>query len=345
MTPTQAPLVVATAALLALGGCAHADPAQADDPNPPAARRWAPPAYDQAFGAHWFDGRAELSTYDLVYPRYGERRRGTASMVFVTEDLSPTTYVKPEIDPSAGVGALKLNLMMDFPTGIYDYHTMTSAFVATAARGWVRPGDALKVSYSSQEWCGHVFAQTRFAADHVHDELHSYFDGEGDVDRSLPRPDDALAEDLLWLWARGLAGPALEPGESLTIPLWRSLDWARMHHTPGGFDEGLLTRRAETGEITVPAGTFTVQRRTVEVTRSETGRSYPPTPRGAAVTTRWTFQVEVEAPHRLIRFSRDDGLSGELVASTRDPYWSHNAEADEHRLESIGLTPRPPRTP
>ena len=46
---------------------------------------------------------------------------------------------------------LKLNSVRDFQTGIYHYNVMTSVFARVAA-GW----PIAKVSFSSQEWCGHV---------------------------------------------------------------------------------------------------------------------------------------------------------------------------------------------
>ena len=58
--------------LLALLACAANPVAQA-------------PAFDDAFWKQWGDGQAELSGYDLTFPRYGQLRRGVAVTIFVTE--------------------------------------------------------------------------------------------------------------------------------------------------------------------------------------------------------------------------------------------------------------------
>src|SRR6056297_3157419 len=86
------------------------------------------PELGSDFWDHWGDGRAEVSSYDLVYPRYGAPREGTAVTIFVTETFDPEQRVKSE--GAEGVSVMKLNLIQDFPTGVYDYHLMTSAFVA-----------------------------------------------------------------------------------------------------------------------------------------------------------------------------------------------------------------------
>ena len=73
------------------------------------------------FEAHWQDGRAELDGYQYTVTRYGQARRGTAIMVFVTEPFSQSKRVKvddPAANPSATFEALKLNFIRDFQTGI-----------------------------------------------------------------------------------------------------------------------------------------------------------------------------------------------------------------------------------
>ncbi|MCA1664656.1 MAG: hypothetical protein LC659_10370, partial [Myxococcales bacterium] len=114
------------------------------------------------FWKYWGDGKAELDGYALVEPRYGQPRQGTAVAVFVTEDFSDALRVKADPqkhEKSDLVPVMKLNLVRDFQTGIYDYNTMTSTFVRTEFNG----GDAYwpleKTSFSSQEWCGHVYMQ------------------------------------------------------------------------------------------------------------------------------------------------------------------------------------------
>jgi len=49
---------------------------------------------DEAFWKLWGDGRGEVSSYDLTFPRYGELRKGTAVLIFVTESFSNTVRAR-----------------------------------------------------------------------------------------------------------------------------------------------------------------------------------------------------------------------------------------------------------
>jgi len=291
----------------------------------------AAPAFADAFWDHWGDGKAEVSAYDLVYPRYGAPRSGTAVAVFVTETFAPALGVKSE-DPhrpaAETVPVMKLNLIQDFPTGVYDYNLMTSAFVSLASAAGVEARRTLKVSFSAQEWCGQVYAQARFESAGIRLVSHSYFDGEADQSTTLPAK-GGLAEDALLVWARGLADPVLAPGATAEVPLLRSLERARLEHVGVDWDPATLTRSKKIERVIVPAGTFEVETLAVSMAAERT----------------WTFLVERAAPHRVVRFVRSDGMKAELIASKRIPYWTLNGPGRESTLRELGLTPRPPRTP
>ncbi|NUM66522.1 hypothetical protein HUU39_14855 [candidate division KSB1 bacterium] len=82
------------------------------------------PAAAQDFWSWWGDGKAELSSYQTKTQRYGELREGYAVLVYVTEEISRTTRIKVESDaipPADRAPVLKLNHVVKFPTGIYDY--------------------------------------------------------------------------------------------------------------------------------------------------------------------------------------------------------------------------------
>ena len=307
------------------------------------------PRIDDAFWAHWGDGRAEIATYDLTYPRYGATRSGTAVTIFVTEPFAPAPGVKSE-DPrrpaAETLPVLKLNLIQDFPTGVYDYNLMTSAFVALAAGAGRDNGRTLKVSFSAQEWCGQSYAHAQIDPAGVRLVSHSYFDGEADAAVTLPSPPDGLAEDALLVWARGLLAPVLAPGATVEASLLRSLELGRLEHVRAAWDRGTLARSAESQSVTVPAGTFDVDERTVSVPTMTEPRSYPPARSATPLAPRtWTFLVERAWPHRVIRWSRSDGASAVLVASARIPYWKLNGPGLESALAELGLQPRAPRTP
>jgi len=357
--PHRGILVAAVSlAALATAGCgptrgtatpSEPKPSSGGDPPAEAAEtRWTAPSYDEAFRTRWYDGEAELASYALTYPRYGELRPGaTAVAVTVAEHLDLETRIKPERDPSAGVSAIKLNLAEDFQTGIYDYHLMTSAWVSVEPALEQRRGAPLKVAFSSQEWCGMSFQVGSFQPGSVDHAVHSYFEGEASYEERLDRPDDAYPEDALYLWARGLGGPRVGRGETAEVALLRSMAISRLLHVPSAWDRATLRRAAETQTVEVPAGSFEAVVATVEV-RGADGleRTYGSGAAPELVRSRiWTFWVEAGGDRRVLRYARNDGLDAQLVATTRAPYWQLNARTDEARLGDLGLSPRPPRTP
>ncbi len=313
-------------------------------PAPPASAALAPD-----FWGHWGDGKAELSGYALRYPRYGKVRTGTAVTIFVNEEFAESVRVKNEDSsrPASEIyPVMKLNWIQDFPTGIYDYSLMTSAFATLAPHGGRPAGTTTKVSFSSQEWCGHVYAQLLFNDRGANLTSHSYFDGEADQSLTLPHPDGGLPEDSVLLWARGFAGPSLEPGGSTSVPVLRSLERSRLLHIGLGWQTATASRSKESRTLEVPAGTFAVDTYTLAIPAGRAKKSYP-LGRGEVdvAASTWTIEVESAWPHRVIRWGRDDGLEAVLVGSDRLPYWSMNGPGFESALEKIGLEARPPRTP
>ena len=290
------------------------------------------PAYDEAFWAHWGDGRAELAAYDLVTPRYGALRRGTAVAIFVTETFSNDARVKadPGRHPKRDeFPVMKLNLVQDFATGVYDYNLLTSAFVALAPVNGRGAGAPTKVSFSAQEWCGHTYAQVLFDHRYARYAAHSYFDGEADSSGSFRVPGDAQSEDALLVWARGLAAPVVAPGDSAERPVTGSLRLARLAHEPVVTATARFRRAAAPERVTVPAGTFDADVAGVALADGRT----------------WTFWVEREAPHRILRWACSDGEHAELIGSDRMEYWQANGPGGERYLAKLGLTPRPLRMP
>jgi hypothetical protein len=293
--------------VFAVLGCLAATAASADD-----------------FWAHWGDGRAELNGYRLTQPRYGAARPGTAVLIYVTEDFSDSLRVKadPGRHPESDVyPVLKLNEVRDFQTGIYDYNVMTSVF-ARVAPGW----PLAKLSFSSQEWCGHVWRQLVPRDGKLQDVSHSYFDGEADAKGELPIPPEAVYGDMLPILLRGWRGAYLEPGASRSVPYLPSALAARLAHRPLAWGRATIRREAETRSESVPAGSFEV----VVFTVSEEG----------GPTT--TFMFESQAPFRLVRRFDDAGEEALLLGSARLPYWVLNRPGSEKHLELLGL-PRPAR--
>lgn len=283
------------------------------------------------FWNHWGDGKAEIAAYDLEHPRYGEQRSGLAVSIFVTENFSISKGVKTD-KPHQGntdvVPVLKLNLVEDFPTGVYDYNLMTSVFTSSEAR-FERPrGVPLKVSFSSQEWCGHVYHQLRFDSASITSTSHSYFEGEQDQESSLPYPKTGVSEDALFHWARGFSAPYLSPGESQTLPLLPSLKTIRLKHITPDWADAVFARSKQPSLLKTEEGEFEVETFSVQK------------PDGS----KFEIFVEKAYPNRIIKWSSFEGATAELIASERLEYWSLKDKGSVELLKEIGVSPRPART-
>jgi hypothetical protein len=277
------------------------------------------PVGAQDFWAHWGDGQAEVNGYRLTQPRYGAARSGTAVLVFVTETFSDRLRVKADPGRHAAdelFPVMKLNAVRDFQTGVYDYNVMTSTFLRVKA-GW----PVVKVSFSSQEWCGQVWHQLIPRGDRIEGVFHSYFDGEADGQETLEMPEGGVFEDALPVLLRGWKGELVKAGESRAVPFLPSLLHARLDHTPLAWTTARITRSEGTEAISVPAGSFEVTSYVVDV---EGGR-------------RLTFEIEAAAPWRLIRQTGPDGEELALAGSKRLAYWKLNAPGGEKHLREIGL--------
>ena len=288
-----------------------------------AALGFVPPVVAQApdFYAHWADGRAEISSYRVVQPRYGEAREGYGVLIFVTEDLNRNTYVKVESPtPQAErVYVLKLNNVLKFTTGIYDYSVMTSVFSAVEGLDGTRPFELMKVNLSSQEWCGHVFDEIRADDGKLRGALNSYFEREGLRTYSLDVADGFMCEDHLLIQIRELKGPMMRSGESRPVRLLRSLWSFRTRRRPHALVDARL-RKGKPESITVA---------------NESHNAIP----WRWETDRWNTTVWVEAayPRRILKWEDGTGARAELITTVREPYWRQKALSDEVYRKRLGI--------
>lgn len=142
---------------------------------------------------YWFQGKAEISTFELSQNRYNAQHPGEAVLIFVTEDFLVQKQVKNDsYQNPKSTKILKTNLIRRFTTGMYDYSIMTSVFSAIDQESY--PG-SFKVSMSSLDWCGQSFMQINRRKENYQVELRSYFESEGDQSFNLKRN---LLEDEIW---------------------------------------------------------------------------------------------------------------------------------------------------
>ena len=274
------------------------------------------------FYAYWGDGKAELNTYQVVQPRYGELRQGHGVLVFVTEDLNRNTLIKVETPTPAQDRryALKLNNVLKFNTGIYDYSVMTSVFSFVESQGG-KGFEFAKVSLTAQEWCGHVFDEVRLAPDGLRGRLLSYFEAEGNRDYRLEHTNAFASEDHLLIRIRELQGEIMQSGDSRQVELLPSLWQLRRTHA----DHALVSAVLHKGQVE-------------QLHRG--GRSERVVPwrwtvgEGKRSVTVW---VGADYPHRIVRWRSSEGGSGELLTSIRQPYWKLNSNVDEALRQRLEL--------
>lgn len=279
-----------------------------------------------AFMQYWKSGLAELTSYEIVLERYGEMRKAQGVMVFVYEEINADTRIKVEsakTPPAKRIPVLKLNNVLKFTTGVYDYSIMTSVFAGLTAPGSLRPFPPQKISFSSQEWCGNVFQQILPRPQGLVSEMHSYFEAEGDASATLPYPKGANGapaaiyyEDEMPILVRELDGavwPVATPRKINLVPgLWER----RKRHVPLAFTEGVLTKAGPEKLGDKEAVKWTLE----------------------SVGTTTTYHVASAAPHHLLAWENSKGEKGVLIASVRSTYWEHNRNIDTPLRKKLGLS-------
>lgn len=162
---------------------------------------------------YWYNNEAEITSYELTQARYGEMHSGKAVLVFVTEPFSQVKNTKSDSPSKEDVSVLKLNFTKKFNTGIYPYSLMTSTFFP-----FEDGVHSLKISSSSQEWCGHTFMELK-NKDKFEIDIMSYFEDQSV--RGLKIEKDILEDDI-WSMIR-LSPNKLPIGKMKVIPSFFNL--------------------------------------------------------------------------------------------------------------------------
>ncbi len=278
------------------------------------------PIDQKKFNDYWYAGEAELASYDLQQVRYGEVHEGHAVLVFVTEPFSKNKQVKLDYPGRAGddnVTVLKLNFTKKFLTGIYPYSMMQSIFTPVS---FDRFPNSLKVTTSSQEWCGHTFMQLNLNKNDYNLKSFSYFESEGDSEARVKK---VLLEDEVWNRIR------LSPG---------SLPTGSVEILPGTFY--LRLKHQET--MTVKANASIEKLNDSEFSEASHMRySLHYNNRKLAIYFEEAF------PHRIIGWEEEykNGSKDEqklstkafLRSSLKSPYWQKNSNADRALRKELGL--------
>jgi len=250
---------------------------------------------------YWYAGEAEISSYKLNQARYGEMREGTSVMVFVTEPFSKSSMTKADNPTGKDPSVLKLNHTKNFHTGIYPYSMMTSSFVP-----FNEGKHSLKISSSSQEWCGHTFMELE-NKNKFEIETRSYFEGEsGEISLSK----DYLEDDI-WSLIR-LRPEDLPQGNAKIIP---SFFFLRMSHQ----ETKAYSCNASKAKVDNTTSSYTLE--------------YP------TLDRKLVINYETAFPHKILSWEETHYsgygskrqqmiTTGERINTIKSAYWGKNSNAD-----------------
>lgn len=258
------------------------------------------------FKDYWYAGDAEITSYQLEQVRYGEIRKGTAVLVFVTEDFLADIQVKADHYNEKNTSVLKLNATKNFVTGIYPYSIMQSTFFPVS-----NDQHALKISASIQEWCGHVYTQLN-NRDTFEITSHSYFQGEADQDFNLEK---TWTENELWTKLR-IDPNGLPTGSIEIVP---AIEYLRLKHE---------TIKAYTANASLKNGFYTI--------------SYPDLNRSLKINFNTQFPFDILGWEETTISGHGAATITLTTKATRlksmkSAYWTKNTNADQELRESLKI--------
>ncbi|NNE76659.1 MAG: septum formation inhibitor Maf [Pricia sp.] len=264
----------------------------------------------QEFKNYWYAGVAEITSYQLQQARYGETRDGEAVLIYVTEPFLPEKQVKADGNNANNISVLKLNATKNFLTGIYPYSIMSSTFYPVSDNQ-----HAIKVSFSSQEWCGQVYAQLN-SREKFEIISHSYFENEADQNLEAEK---TILENELWNKIR-ISPKDLPEGDLDIIP---SFEYLRLSHKDFKPYRATATLN-ESAEIS-----------SYEI-------KYPELQRSLTIHFTSTFPYHIESWSESFKSGFGENAKQMTTTATkmktlRTPYWQQNGNKDLSLRDSLEL--------
>ncbi|MEO9892637.1 septum formation inhibitor Maf [Aurantibacter sp.] len=264
----------------------------------------------EEFKAYWYAGEAEITSYKLNQARYGEMREGTAVLIYVTEPFLAKKQTKADSNNSNNIPVLKLNSTKKYLTGIYPYSIMNSSFYPVYDNS-----HAIKLSFSSQEWCGQTYSQLN-NRENFEIKSHSYFENEADNEMKLEKN---ILENELWNKLR-INPNELPVGSKKVIP---SLEYIRLSHKELNAYDAVLTLNSD------------AQISSYEI-------AYPSLKRSIKISFKSNFPYEIEGWTET--YESGYGNNKKELTSTatkikaiKSPYWQKNSNQYLPLRDSLGL--------
>jgi hypothetical protein len=280
-------------------------------PDSPDERSLSGISLPEGFGDYWYQGKAELSSYNLEQVRYGSVHDGVAVLIFVTEPFSKSSQVKKDYADGGEdeITVLKINKTKSFNTGLYPYQLMNSTFSPVEIGQYPH---ALKSATTVQEWCGHVYSQYNLRDAGYQWRSFSYFGSEGEQQSSLGM---VWLEDGIWNQIR--LNPKLLPtGSFRMVP---SSFFNRLKHQEVKGREATASLKKD-GEL------------------STYNLNYPALNRSLTVRFNSKFPFEIESwEERYPEGGRMMTTRATLNKRINKAYWNYNRPEDEALREELGL--------
>lgn len=272
------------------------------------------------FSDYWYAGEAELTSFELQQARYGEIHSGEAVLVFVTEPFSRSKQVKLDNwrdESSDNVSVMKLNFAKKFLTGIYPYSMMSSTFTPISTD---KHPDILKVTTTSQEWCGHTFMQLNLEDRNYRLRGFSYFESEGDIDSKVPK---VILEDEIWTRIR--FNPKNLPAGNINI-LPASFYLRLRHQEAKPQKAKALLQEMSTSEFSSEA-------------HSKYSLEYDNRSLSIYFTNDFPFQILGWEETYLSGFGKPEQLTttAKRINTIKSAYWGQNSNADREIRKKLGL--------
>ena len=272
-----------------------------------------------ATNKYWTQGKAEVNVYEVSQNRYRQNHPGQLVSVFVTEDFLTDKQVKNErYSNKNSTWTFKNIQLRKFTTGVYDYSLFSSVFTPIDRATFPK---SIKVTATSQEWCGTIFTQLNLRGEKYKYQQHSYFENEGDV---LDAINKGFLEDELFTVLR--MNPELLPkGNFQIIP---ALNFMQLKHLPN------KTYKANASIRTYKANEFKGEK------LNEYRVIFPDLNRKLSII------FENIAPYKIVGWL--DSFPSAFDKKTRTtkvilkkqkmlPYWSQNSLKDAKLREDLGL--------
>ncbi len=147
--------------------------------------------------SYWNDGKAEFDIYDGQIVRYGQARQTEILHILVREPFDLKQLVKSDDWQRKGtIQVLKMNQVLQIPTGLYVYQQMHSNF-------WrADNGRLAKFSLTSSDSCGNTYKEARRGAEIFRYEWRTYWDGMAGGSEKVTLPPNGFFYDELPLRVR-----------------------------------------------------------------------------------------------------------------------------------------------